>query len=45
MLATILQALGVAVTSIGIGLWFLPAGIVAGGVGLILFGIALERGK
>jgi hypothetical protein len=45
MLATIIQAVGVAVTSIGIGLWFPPAGIIAGGIGMVLFGIAMERGK
>lgn len=45
MLATIFQALGVAITSVGIGLWFPPAGVIAFGVGMVLFGIAMERGK
>jgi hypothetical protein len=45
MLATILQAAGISVISLGVGLWFPPAGIVIAGAGLVLFGIALERGK
>jgi hypothetical protein len=45
MLATILQAVGVAVVALGIGLIFPPAGVVALGVGAVLFGMAIERGK
>jgi hypothetical protein len=41
--ATILQAAGVAVVALGVGLWFAPAGVIAAGVGLVLFGLALER--
>ena len=36
---------GIALVSVGVGLWFLPAGIIVAGVGLVLFGLALERGK
>jgi len=43
MLATGLQAAGIAVVSIGVGLWFPPAGVVVAGIGIVLFGLALER--
>jgi hypothetical protein len=45
MLATILQVVGISLVSVGVGLWFLPAGIIAAGLGFVLFGIAIERGK
>jgi hypothetical protein len=41
--ATILQATGIAVVALGVGLWFIPAGVVVAGVGMVLFGLALER--
>jgi hypothetical protein len=44
MIATIMQATGVAVVAIGVGLWFVPAGLVVAGVGMMLFGMAIERG-
>lgn len=43
MLATVLQAVGIAVVSFGVGLWFPPAGVIVAGVGIVLFGLALER--
>jgi hypothetical protein len=43
MLATVLQAVGMTVVAIGVGLWFPPAGIVVAGIGFVLFGLALER--
>ena len=43
MKATILQATGIAFVAVGVGLWFVPAGIVVAGVGMVLFGLALER--
>jgi hypothetical protein len=43
MLATVLQAAGLAVVAIGVGLWFVPAGIIVAGIGCLLFGLALER--
>jgi hypothetical protein len=43
MLATVLQAVGITVVSLGVGLWFPPAGVVVAGVGIVLFGLALER--
>ena len=45
MLATSLQIAGICLVSVGVGLWFLPAGIIVAGVGLVLFGLALERSK
>ena len=39
----ILQVLGIAALSVGIGMYELAAGIIAAGVGAILFGISLER--
>ncbi len=45
MLATLVQVLGLITISAGIGWIFPPAGVVALGVGIILFGIAMERGK
>ena len=43
MLSTILQAIGVAAVTVGLGLIYVPAGVIAGGVGVLLFGLALER--
>lgn len=43
MIATILQGLGAAVVSVGLGLWLPPVGIVVAGIFLVLFGLALER--
>jgi hypothetical protein len=45
LIATIFQAIGVAVIAVGLGLFWLPAGIIAAGAGVLLFGLALERGK
>lgn len=39
----ITQVAGATAVSIGIGMMFIPAGIIAGGLFCILFGIALER--
>ena len=44
LLATILQASGIAVISIGVSLIFIPAGLVVAGVGVLLFGLALDKG-
>jgi hypothetical protein len=44
LLATILQAVGVAVTALGLGLIWFPLGVLAVGAGLLLFGLALEDG-
>ena len=37
------QVAGAIAVSIGVGLIFIPAGIIVGGLFAILFGIALER--
>ena len=38
-----MQATGVALVAVGLGVSWLPLGIVAAGAGLVLFGLALER--
>lgn len=43
MLANVLQIAGIAAIAVGAGLIFVPAGIVAAGIGAVLFGLALER--
>ena len=42
-LVTALQVAGALAISLGVGLIFIPAGIIIGGVFSILFGIAIER--
>jgi hypothetical protein len=44
MIATILQVTGISLVSLGIGLIFPPAGVVVAGIGMVLFGMAIERG-
>lgn len=44
MIATILQVTGISLVSLGIGLIFPPAGVVVAGLGMVLFGMAIERG-
>jgi hypothetical protein len=43
-LATYLQAIGIAATAAGVGLYSIPAGIIVAGVGALAVGVALERG-
>jgi len=45
MTATILQAIGIFTISLGAGLIYPPAGLILLGVGALLFGLAIERGK
>ncbi len=45
MLATIAQALGLLTISAGITWIYAPAGLVALGVSITLFGLAVERGN
>jgi hypothetical protein len=45
MIATLVQAAGVVAIAIGLGLIWMPLGIVAAGIGTLLFGIALERSE
>lgn len=45
MTATILQAVGILTIALGAGFIYPPAGVALLGVGILLFGIAMERGK
>lgn len=45
MTATVLQAIGIATIAVGFGFWLLPVGIIVAGIGMVLFGLALERSK
>ena len=45
MTATILQASGILVISIGAALIYPPLGLILLGAGALVFGIAIERGK
>lgn len=44
MVANVLQIGGIVAIAVGAGLVFVPAGLMAAGVGAVLFGLALERG-
>ena len=41
--ATILQITGFSFVALGVGIIFVPAGIIVAGIGLVLFGLAMER--
>lgn len=43
MVATIFQAVGLAIVSLGVGLWSVPAGLVVAGLGVLAFGLALDK--
>lgn len=45
MLATVAQALGLLTISAGITWIYAPAGLVALGTSILLFGLAVERGN
>lgn len=42
-MATILQAAGAAIITLGVGLIYVPAGLIIGGAFAVIFGVALER--
>lgn len=42
-MAGIIQIVGAAITAIGVGLIFPPAGIILAGILTVLFGVAMER--
>jgi hypothetical protein len=44
MTATLLQVAGLTAIAVGVGLIFIPAGVIVAGVGVAALGIALERG-
>jgi hypothetical protein len=43
MTANLMQIGGIAAVAIGAGLVFIPAGVIVAGIGLVLFGIVMER--
>jgi hypothetical protein len=45
LIPSILQVVGLATISLGLGLFILPLGIVAAGVSILLIGLAFEKGK
>jgi hypothetical protein len=45
MTATILQAIGVFAIALGASFIYPPAGVILLGIGLLVFGIAIERSK
>jgi uncharacterized membrane protein len=42
-MGTSLQIAGAVAVTLGVGLMFIPAGLIVGGVFLVLFGLAAER--
>jgi hypothetical protein len=42
-MATSLQVAGAAAVTLGVGLIYIPAGLIVGGIFLVLFGLAAER--
>jgi uncharacterized membrane protein len=42
-MGTSLQIAGALAVTLGVGLMFIPAGLIVGGVFLVLFGLAAER--
>ncbi len=43
MIANALQVAGIAAIALGAALMFIPAGVIVAGLGLVLFGIVMER--
>jgi hypothetical protein len=43
--ATVIQAFGLGLVTAGAALLSVPAGFVVGGLAVVLFGVALERGS
>jgi hypothetical protein len=43
MIANALQVAGIVAIALGAALVFIPAGVIVGGFGLVLFGIVMER--
>lgn len=42
-MSTILQFAGLAAVTAGAALWAVPAGLIVGGIALVLIGVAMER--
>lgn len=45
MISSIIQAVGLLIVSLGLGLMYIPAGVTALGISFVLLGLALEKGK
>jgi hypothetical protein len=45
VIPSILQVLGLAAVTLGVTMLYIPAGVIVGGVSLILLGVAIERSK
>jgi hypothetical protein len=45
LISSTIQAVGLLIVSLGLGLIFIPAGVTALGVSFVLIGLALEKGK
>ena len=43
-LASAVQAVGILLVAAGAALWSLPVGVIVLGVGVLAFGLAMERG-
>ncbi len=44
-MATALQVAGAATITFGLGMFWLPLGVITGGIFALMFGLALERQK
>lgn len=45
MIATLFQIIGIVTVAIGFGLMYPPVGVIVLGLGVLLFGLALERSR
>lgn len=45
MIATIIQALGTIIVTIGVWMAWPPLGVIVGGLAVLSFGLALERSQ
>jgi hypothetical protein len=45
MIATIIQAFGILLLAVGAFMFMPAAGVVVAGVGVLAFGLAMERGR
>jgi hypothetical protein len=45
LISSIIQAVGLLIVSLGLGLMYIPAGVTALGISFVLLGLALEKGK
>jgi hypothetical protein len=45
LISSTIQAVGLLIVSLGLGLIYIPAGVTALGISFVLIGLALEKGK